>query len=300
MNFKQFLSIVEMRTKIISMSTLAVALCYTLYEGFSIDPLLLALLVPAILFVDMGTTAVNTLLDFLRGTDNAETNKEPMKVLVHEQVSPNAALWSALGCYAAAGIFGAALSFLTSWHIAAAGALSILVGAAYTAGPFPISRTPVGEIFAGGFLGSVLFAVVFYTFSGTLTFKAILVSLPSFFIIASVLTANNTCDMEGDAQNGRKTLSIVIGRPRAEALVYALGSMGFLSLAALYYYGVVPPTIRFPLGLGLFALFFLYKKMHTLGFSHDTKHLIMQYVSLLVVLYTLVAAAGYGWYFLII
>ena len=299
MKWEQFFSIVELRTKVISLSTVAIALCFTVYSGFDIDPLRLTLLIPAVLFVDMGTTAFNTLFDFLKGTDAADTNKEADKVLVHRNVSPNAALWAGLGCYAAAAVCGALLSMLTGWQIAAAGAVSMVIGAAYTAGPFPISRGPLGELFAGGFLGTVLFCIVFFVFAGTVTLRAVLVSLPSFFVIASVLTANNTCDTEGDRKNGRKTLSILLGPARAKAFVYGLGIMGFLVLAAYYYYGVVPATVRFPLGFCLFGVFWVYRKMHALGFSHKTKSSIMQLETVIVMLLTLAVTGGYLWYFAI-
>jgi len=61
-----------------------------------------------------------------------------------------------------AGILGLILGYLTSFYLVLIGSFCMGVGFIYTGGPYPISRTPLGELFAGGFLGTVLFLISFY------------------------------------------------------------------------------------------------------------------------------------------
>jgi 1,4-dihydroxy-2-naphthoate octaprenyltransferase len=174
-----------------------------------------------------------------------------------------------------AGFFGIAIAVFRGVEVIAAGTVSLLVGFLYNGGPRPLSRTPFGELYAGGFLGSVLLILSYYVQAASVTLYAFLISLPSFFLIASILTSNNTCDMEGDRAAGRKTLTVVIGKKKSELLVYILGGLSFLlyflyaGVSLLPLYGILP---------GIAALVYVlieYRKMHRTGYSHETKAVIM-------------------------
>jgi 1,4-dihydroxy-2-naphthoate octaprenyltransferase len=147
MTYRQFLHIVEMRTKLISMGTVASATLYALSLQGKLPLVELLLMVVATLCVEMGTTGFHTFFAYYRGTDNEQYTKEKEKVLVHEKVNPLSALLVSVGLFGLAGIFGLALAYLTSWYLIAVGSVCMLVGFFYTAGPFPISRTPFGELF---------------------------------------------------------------------------------------------------------------------------------------------------------
>ncbi len=95
----------------------------------------------------------------------------------------------------------------------------------YTAGPKPVSSTPFGEIFAGGFLGTVLFLLVCFV-SNRKIYIFICSSFTSdFFVIAQILTVNNTCDIKGDRAAGRKTLSINCRKKNISILLFFLNQL---------------------------------------------------------------------------
>ena len=180
MTLRRFFKIVEIRTKIVSLSTFFLGTLYAYYATGRFSPVLFVLMFIAVLCVDMGTTAFNSYFDFRRGVDTRTFNRESDKVLVHEGVGAESALAISFALFGIAGIVGLAVSRLTSFWIGGAGALGMLVGFLYTGGPHPISRTPFGEFFAGGFLGTALFLVSFVVQTGRLSLDAFLVSLPSF------------------------------------------------------------------------------------------------------------------------
>ncbi|TVR51950.1 MAG: prenyltransferase [Spirochaetaceae bacterium] len=271
MTLRQFARIVEIRTKIISVSGLTIGALLSLYlfPRFYWDRFLV--MVVATLCVDMGTTAFNSFFDYEKGVDSRDSNRESDKVLVHEGVAPGLALLIAMGLFAVAAVLGLVLGYLSGWAVVFAGALCMAVGFFYNGGPVPLSSTPAGEIFAGGFLGTVLILITVYVAAGELDGRVALATIPSFLLIASILTVNNTCDIEGDTAGGRLTLSIAVGARASAALVYVLGALAFGALIAFGAYGVLPIESTVAGGIGVVVAFPTYRTMARRGFSHATK-----------------------------
>jgi 1,4-dihydroxy-2-naphthoate octaprenyltransferase len=292
MTFKQFSGIVELRTKIVSLSTYTISLLYSIYVAGSVSPLLAILVLVAALAVDMGTTGFNSYFDWYRNVDDPRFNRESAKVIIHEGVSPGSALFVSVLCYLVATMVGLVIIAITGPLVLFLGALSLLVGFFYSGGPRPISSTPMGELFAGGFLGFVFFLINYYILTGRVDLTACLVALPQSLAIAAILSVNNACDMAGDREAGRRTLAIVLGPKGARFLIYLEGLTGLLLLAFLSYCNTLP---RLSLYLTLPALILMlveYAKMHHRGYTHDTKGPNMQSISKLFIIQSLVYIGG--------
>lgn len=290
MTLRQFFAIVEIRTKIVSVSTYVLASLYVLSQTGRLDPLKAVLMFIAMLLVDMGTTGFNTFFDFRRGVDTAKYNREESKVVVHEGVPWGWALLTSVFLFALAVPFGIALAFLAGWPVIPVGAGCMAVGFLYTGGPYPISRTPAGELFAGGTMGGVLFLLIFFIHAGVPDGRTVLASLPSTLLIAAILTVNNTCDMDGDRAAGRRTLSIVLGRRGGEAAAVLEVAAGFALLFLGGVFGYAPlwtPAAVLPFAIlsGLEL-----RTMHRRGYSHETKGPSMGGISKIFMLFTAAAA----------
>jgi len=276
MTFSHFLRIVEIRTKIVSVSSLLIGTAFVFYSRIPFDPTAFVLLVISVLAIDMGTTAFNTFFDYLSGVDHPALNRERDKVLVHDGVAPGVALVVSIILYGIGGVVGLFLAARVGWFLVPVGMASMAVGFFYNAGPLPISRTPFGELFAGGFLGWVLVELSIYIHTPAMSGFLWWAGVPSALMIASILTVNNTCDMEGDRKSGRRTLSIVIGRTAGELLVYAEGIGSIIVLAALFaprisgggvdFRVMIPVLVAGAVPAGL-----EYRRMHRRGYSHATK-----------------------------
>jgi 1,4-dihydroxy-2-naphthoate polyprenyltransferase len=287
MSFSQFLSIIEIRTKIVSVSSFVLG---TLFAALLVplDPLITVIMALAVLAVDMGTTAFNSFFDYIRQVDTPDYLRESEKVLLHDGVAPGAALLVAAGLFLVATALGVVLAFLVGIEIAVVGAVSMMVGFFYTGGPRPLSSTPFGEFFAGGFLGSLLFLLSAYVQTGFLTTEMAMASLPSLFLVASILAVNNACDREGDKAAGRRTLAIILGERRAPYLVYALGIAAYVSA-----FLALPTKVLHFLILAATLLISLWilRSMHLRGYRHKTKPASMGSISKIFILYTLGAGA---------
>ena len=286
MTLTDFYRIVEIRTKIISVSAFLIGTLFAAHHAGRFSPLLALLMLAATLSVDMGTTGFNSYFDFRSGVDNARYNRERDKVLVHRGIGPNLALLISLGLFGVAVLLGLLLGYLVGWEIILVGAACMAVGFFYNGGPYPLSRTPLGELFAGGFLGLVLVVLSYYVQTQSLDAAALLAGLPSMLLVASILTVNNTCDLQGDRAAGRRTLSIVLGRRGGERVIYALGAAAYTLALLLPGLGLLPPATLAPLAAAALLTAAEYRRMHRRGYSHQTKGASMGGISKVFVLYT--------------
>ncbi len=246
----------------------------------------------AVLFVDMGTTGFNSYFDFINGTDKAQYNLERDKVLVHEGVSPTLALTISITLFGLAAILGLLLAYWTTFWLIPIGGVSMVVGYLYTGGPYPISRTPFGELFAGGFLGSLLFALSYYV--QALSFKGgvIVVSLPLLLLIGEILMVNNSCDRVADKIAGRRTLAILLGEKKSITASRLILLATLLLQLLLPFLGLTPRlTLPFTLGGALLALP-IWRKMEKRGFSLATKGISMSGISKIYLIHCLFFGAA--------
>lgn len=292
MNFTQFLRIVEIRTKIISMGTFATGTLFALYTEGSLSLGIVLLMAFATLFVDMGTTGFNSYFDYRNGTDRQETNCEDDKVLVYQGVNPYLALLVSLLLFASAGALGIILAYLTSWYLLVVGGICMLVGFVYTGGPFPISRTPFGELFAGFFLGTTLFLISYFVQTGTVTTEALLASLPALVLIGMILSVNNSCDRISDAKAGRKTLTIVLGRWGTTCLLAVEAVLVTVLLVLLTVLGIYPVVLLIALAPFFLLGGFEFRSMVRRGFFNSTKQANMGSIARVYVVFSLCFSLG--------
>lgn len=233
MTLRQALAVVELRTKIVSLSGLLIGFVLaTRAVGFErLDVVALALFATAEISFDLATTAFNSFFDYARKVDRRSTNHEADKVLVHEGVAPGAALLIAVALFAIGTIVGIVLAGRVGGWIILPGVAAAIVALAYSGGPHPISATPLGEIASGGVLGWLLVWLTARVAAGAPIPGAALGALPSGLMVAQILAVNNACDRENDRAAGRRTIAVLGGPHVAAALVYALGAGAFVAAA---------------------------------------------------------------------
>src|SRR5690625_351659 len=175
--------------------------------------LFLAMLLASIL-IQAATNMFNEYYDYVRGLDN-EKSVGIGGTIVRDGISPKTVLRLGFVFFGIAILLGIYICFASSWWIAVIGAVSMLIGYLYTGGPIPIAYTPFGELFAGALMGTVIIAISFFIQTGHITLNVILISIPIAIFIGAILLANNIRDLDGDKENGRKTIAILIGRKNA-------------------------------------------------------------------------------------
>jgi len=293
-NALDVLQIVDVRTKIVSLSSLAIGTAYAVYLTHAFSPLLFLAMLAATLFVDMGTTGFNSYYDFVHGVDTVDTDVEKWKALVQRGIEPAVALRIAWLMFALAAVFGLAIGALVDWRIVLVGGACMVVALLYSGGPMPIARLPVGEIFAGGLLGLVLIVLAAFVQSRSLDPRVAWLGLPSSMLIATILSVNNACDIEGDRRAGRRTIAIVLGRARAERMIYLQAAVTLALALALVPLRVLPVSALVPLTLAALFGGREFARMHRRGFSHATKAAAMGGISAVFAVYTLAILVAIG------
>lgn len=260
MSFRSFLKLVEIQTKVASMIPFLLGTFYALYRfsSFYLENFLLMLV--SLLSIDMATTAINNYQDFKKAYKKHGYGYESHNAIVRYNLKESEVLTVIFILLTVGTVFGILLFFHTNMTVLILGAISFAVGIFYSFGPIPISRTPFGEIFSGGFMGLIIpfIAVYIHVFdqnlvnilwqskrlfieiNGLEVLYIFLMSVPSAGGIANIMLANNICDIEDDIENKRYTLPIFIGKDHALSIFKMTYHMGYVALIILLALGAVP------------------------------------------------------------
>jgi 1,4-dihydroxy-2-naphthoate octaprenyltransferase len=208
--------------------------------------LLLAMLVASTL-IQAATNMFNEYFDYVRGLDTVDS-VGIAGAITQDGVRPKTILRIAGVSLVLATLLGVYICALSSWWVAAIGVLSMLIGYLYTGGPYPIAGTPFGEVFAGGFMGSGIVLLSCFIQQKYVNGYDVVVSIPSAILIGAILTSNNIRDLEGDRQNGRHTLVILLGHERAVLFLAGCLVAANLWIVILVAARTLPPWTLLALG----------------------------------------------------
>jgi len=207
---------------------------------------LLALIVA--LGIQVGTNYVNDYADGVRGTD--EHRVGPVRLVAGSLATVREVKFAALISFGVAGLAGLALAARVTWWLIPLGLLCGIAGWAYTGGPRPYGYLGFGELFVFVFFGLVATAgsayvqhapfvislgghLIAYSYDWGFVLSA---GVPVGFLAAALLEANNLRDIDTDAESGKKTLAVRVGR-RGAGLLYCFTLMGVaLSIGILHNY----------------------------------------------------------------
>jgi len=198
--------------------------------------ILFVLMMIASLLIQAATNMFNEYYDYVRGLDN----KDSVGIggtIVRDGVAPKFVRNLAFIFYLIATLIGVYICIASSWWIAVIGLVCMAVGYFYTAGPFPIAYTPLGELFSGFFMGPVIIMITYYIQTSSFNWNHFFVSISVGFLIGSINMANNIRDREGDKEHGRRTIAILLGPTRAVHFLGAMFAIAFIWILILVLLG---------------------------------------------------------------
>ncbi|TFJ92804.1 1,4-dihydroxy-2-naphthoate polyprenyltransferase [Lentibacillus salicampi] len=207
--------------------------------GHHINILLFLAMLLASILIQTATNMFNEYYDFVRGLDN-EKSVGIGGTIVRDGISPKKVLGLALSFFGIAMLLGVYICIESSWWIAAIGLICMLFGYLYTGGPLPIAYTPFGELSSGFFMGTVIIGISYFIQTETLTTSVIWLSIPIAIFIGGIMMSNNIRDLDGDKENGRRTVAILLGRKNAVRFLAAMFSSAYFLTAFYIFAGVLP------------------------------------------------------------
>lgn len=210
----------------------------------------------SLLAFDMATTAINNYIDYKKSLKHHEIKNETPGY----GFSESTALAIIFILLSIAISFGILLTFNTNVIVLLIGVISFLAGILYTYGPIPISRTPLGEIFSGVFMGFIILFlslyihifdknIVSFMYANNMlnlsinlveVFYIFLISIPTMSGIANIMLSNNICDIEEDIVNNRFTLPHYLGVKNALKLFKILYYIGYIDIIILVILRISP------------------------------------------------------------
>ncbi len=255
-----FLKLVEIQTKVASIIPFLLGTFYALYRFDTFNLKNFILMFVSLLCIDMATTAINNYQDFKGANKKRGYGYEKHNAIVRYDIKESTVVTTIFILLTIAIIFGILLFLNTDFIVLLLGSVSFLMGVFYSSGPIPISRTPFGEIFSGGFMGFIIpfISVYIHVFNknlitislkgGTLgvginlieVIYIFLISIPLVVGIANIMLANNICDIEDDIENRRYTLPVYIGKSNALKLFTVLYFIGYMSIIILLILKIIP------------------------------------------------------------
>ncbi len=170
--------------------------------------------------LQVATNYVNDYADGDRGTDDDRVG--PVRLVGSGLVSSRVVKIAAGTAFVVAGLAGLMLAAVVGWELLMVGAVSMLAGWAYTGGPAPYGYYGLGEVFVFVFFGVVATVGSAYVHTESVTWLAVLVSVPVGFLAVALLVINNLRDIPTDRASGKQTLAVKLGDRSTRFLYVAL------------------------------------------------------------------------------
>lgn len=260
MNFKSFLKLVEIQTKVASVIPFLLGTFYAIYRFDSFILKNFLIMAVSLLCIDMATTAINNYQDYKKAIKKEGYGYESHNAIVRDNLKEDSVKLVIFLLLFITSAFGFWLFIQTNIIVLLLGMVSFVLAVSYSFGPIPISRTPFGELFSGLFMGGIITFLSIYiniyqgnlisinmadfTISMRFNIKELificLLSIPAISGIANIMLANNICDMSDDLANKRYTLPIYVGKEKALIIYKGLYYLGFVATAVLIIIRVLP------------------------------------------------------------
>lgn len=205
-----------------------------------------------------GTNMSNDTFDFLHGVDNLPPEKVTpftggSHVLPQGQLSveQHRRLWIAL--FAIGGLVGLFLAVTRpgGWILLALGLIGGAIGVLYTIPPFALQYRGFGDLAVGIVFGPIVVLGAYAVQAGSLSWEALLASLPLGLLVTAFLVVNEMPEVETDVRGGKRTVPARIGLERSLILYEALVFAGISLLILL----VTVRAIAWPSLLALLSVF---------------------------------------------
>lgn len=177
--------------------------------------------------IQIGTNLVNDAVDFKKGADT-EKRIGPQRITQAGILSAKQVMLLGSLCFALAIACGIPLVLEGGWVIVGIGLASVLMGYAYTAGPFPLAYLGLGDLFVVLFFGLLAVAGIVFLNTGEWYSEALVLGLQIGFHATVLIAINNLRDRTGDQLVKKKTLAVRFGVQFSKWEIAALSLLPFV------------------------------------------------------------------------
>lgn len=249
MNFKIFAELIELKAKTASIFPFLLGLAYSLYHYQSVNLSALAIYFVAMFMFNCFVDIWDNYNDYHKAVDTDDYQKNT-NIIGRENLSMGLIKSLLAFFFFGSLILGIIVALMTGWPVFWLGLLCYAVGVFYAGGPKPLSSLPLGELLSGLTMGYVIFLICLYinssqnfvwSFANLAT--TFLIALPNTLLIANLMLANNTCDLEEDEANHRYTIVHYIGKKAALIWWTTALILAFVAIVVAVILGLLSPIM---------------------------------------------------------
>jgi 1,4-dihydroxy-2-naphthoate octaprenyltransferase len=197
------------------------------------------------LLVHVGTNLVDEYGDHVTGNDAANPGSTLLsggsRVIQEGLLSPRSVLAAGVASLALGGCVGIYLNAMIPGNVLLIlGSIGIFLGYFYSSAPLRIGYRGLGELAVAVGFGPLIVAGAYYVQVEDLDPRIFLISLPVAILIALVLLINGFPDRDADLAVGKRTLVVLLGKPRAVVLYNVLLVIAYALIAILVSLRIMP------------------------------------------------------------
>lgn len=294
MNTIQFIRLTRPRTLAASLGPVILGTAFgasqfPLAQNIALSFLYTLAILTCVMCAQIAANIWNEYFDYKSGLDLKQAAGNSGSI-VRDGLSP--ALIKKLGLYVSIIplIIGFFLSAAITWWYLPIGAFCILISIIYSAGPYPLSRTPFGELASGLAMGFAIVCITIYAWAGILTATYLIPAIPSMLLVGAIMTTNNLRDYANDLAHGRHTLVILLGESKGLCFLGGLFIFSCLWLSAF----IALAHLSLWTLLAWISLLPAYKSIHILNQYADSLMMnqAMKFTSIATMLYHILFAIG--------
>ena len=264
---KIWLECFRLRTLPVSLSGVVIAIGLAVWhEHFKWIPALLCL--GFALLAQIASNTANEYFDYLRGTDKPG-RVGPRRGVTEGDIKPATLRNVTFGLLALAAVMGCGLIPYGGWWLLPVGIVIALAALAYSTGPYPLSYHGLGELTVFIFFGLVPVNLTYYVMALRFDPLVMLFSITIGLMGVNVLLVNNYRDVEDDREAGKKTQTVMRGRP-ITAFAYLLNGYVGIAILTVFWLMIILNRGKM-LPLWSLAIPVLYLVMHTATW-HKLRH----------------------------
>lgn len=296
LTFKQFWELTEIYTAPLNLFIILLGYAIANFQLNSVPSPEFFLFVLIIVMFHITVNVFNHYMDYRNASD--EKYKQQTNIIGRDHLDLRFVRNFYLGNLLISFLLGLVLVWRTNWVIGVLGIIGFYIGLFYSYGRRPLNSLPIAEALTGTASGFFITVVSYYltvyqthVITPAMIGNVFLISLPLVLMMFNNLLANNTCDLEEDIENHRKTLVYYLGKPAAVKVLLSVYVFSFLWLIVLVVAGLAPWTILF--------LVFLFpknwqnlKRYRALQDKRTTFPIVLKAMSALMVLYPVLYFIG--------
>jgi 1,4-dihydroxy-2-naphthoate octaprenyltransferase len=219
------------------------------YVAHSINPVLLVLLFLGGASLLIASNSIDDVYDYLNGVDQASERMFPKafpgwKPIPRGLMSVSQGFAISFAFYFMSVSIGIYLAFAVGWIALAIAIPGVLLSYFYVAPPLKLDYRGLGlgELSIFFSFGPIPALGAFYVLTGSLGALAVLASVPCGLLTVNVLLTHDMIFYDSYKEAGKRSLTVVLGRVRAEWLTFALAAAAYGFALALIAVRVLPLT----------------------------------------------------------